>query len=196
MAVSDRKIDGKRGHSVSPDVIRALRDGDENAYIKVYNSFVDPLKRFLICLIGSAEDGEELLQEVFIKIWESRENIDPEKNIKSYIFSIARNKALNFFRSNKGYELLDKDIDVAAGDYYVADQAMIARDTELLIEIAVESMPRQRKEVFRMYQNGMDYEQIAAKMDITVPNVRKYVMRARNDIKDVMAVMAFFLFTQ
>lgn len=180
-------------NDISSNVAAAIRDGNEDAYIMVYESCVDSLKQFLIYLTGSANDAEEFAQEVFIRLWEQREMINPDKNIKSYIFRIAKNMVLNHIRDSKNFEAIDDNYQIDAGEAYVADESMIAKDTELLIEIAIESMPVRRRKVFRMYRDGMSHEEISKELGITASNVRKYVMRARKDIKDMIAIITFFL---
>lgn len=184
---------GSSGGSTIVDstVLEALRNGDHSAFKITYLYYVNPLQRFVTSLTGSFEDAEEVVQTVFIKLWEIRERIDPSRNIKSYLFAISRNAALDFLRARRpsgaieGMEALEDD--------YRPDSGMIASETQRLIDVAVENMPKKRREVFNLYLQGLSHQEIADKLDITEGNVRQYILRARNDIKGLMGVIAFFL---
>lgn len=155
--------------------------------------YIESLHGFLARLTGSAEDGEEIMQDVFVRLWENRANLNPAKNIKSYIFTIAKNAALFYLREKKQFLNLDYGFESMAGDYYVADERMIAKDTQLLINIAVCNMPENRRRVFKLHQEGYSYEEIADMLHITQDNARQHVARARADVKDILAIISFFI---
>lgn len=187
--------DDRRRVAVTPEVVRALRDGDQQAYVTVHLHYVNPLKRFLVRLTGSEEDSREILQDVFMKVWEYRERIDPERSIKSYLYAISKNAALNYLRIKQRYSALPETDGYGDEVYYDASEELVSEETRLLVEIAIENMPQKRREVFRLYQEGLSYEEIAARLDITQNNVRQYILRARRDISEIMALVTFFLTT-
>lgn len=178
---------------VTPEVVQRMCDGDEDAYRTIYYRYSRPLLAFLTKLTGSQDESEDILQAVFIWIWENRAKIDSGRNIKSYIFTISKNAALKYLRDNRRHEELSEAFDNIAGEYTVADEAIMTKETMLLVEITINNMPRNRKEVFKLYPEGLSYEEISRKLNITQDNARKYVMRARNDIREVLAVIAFFV---
>ena len=72
-------------HPVTPELLTALRCGDHRAYDKVYLNFFGPLVDFLTVLLHDCEEAKEVAQEVFLKVWENRDRVDPSKNIKGFI---------------------------------------------------------------------------------------------------------------
>lgn len=177
--------------AVTPETVRRLSEGDHEAYETIYLHYVNPLLRFMAKFTGSYEEGEEVVQDVFVRLWGNRHRVDPTRNIKSFLFTIARNAALD--RIKKKHRFSDvADYDTDAGGGYIADEKMIAKDTRLLIEIAVGNMPRNRREVFRMHQEGLSYSEIAQRLNISVDNAQQYVSRARKDIKEILTLILFF----
>ena len=184
----------KRQSSVTPDVVVSLRNGRHEAFDAVYLYYKKPVTAFIGKLIGSADDTEEIVQEVFVNVWAKREQIDPGKNIRNYLFTIAKNTALKrLYRNN----VLDRGLDGCELDIpETADtEAMLReRDITLLVEIAVSRMPEMRRRVFELYRCGnMSNEDIASELNISKENAQKHLSRARKDIKDLLAVIVFFL---
>lgn len=174
-------------------VVEALHNGSHEAYDIVYMTYYAALKEFLSRLIGSAEDGKELTQMTFITLWEKREQIDPEKSIKGYIFTIAKNTALKYLRERKKFpgDSTDTGSLQLSNNFTPADN-IIAEDTRLLIELSVNNMPKQRQEVYKLIADGHSYEEVAAILSITPENARKHFSLARKNLNDVLK--AFFLF--
>lgn len=94
-------------------------------------------------------------------------------------------------RSKAG--ILVSDHEEIPYDNYSTDDPLIARDTKLMIDIAVENMPRIRRRVFELYREGYDNEQIARELDITKENTKKHLTRARQDIRELLTLLLFFL---
>lgn len=180
-------------NKVTPEVVLAIRQGDEDAYRLAYYRYRNDLLQFLLRLTGSREESEDILQTVFIQLWENRERLDPDKNFKSYLFTICKNAALHYLRDSRRYEVSSLLPDIPYDSGEETDQEMITRETRLLIEIAVSNMPENRKAVFTLYQEGLTYEEIADRLQMTQPNVRKHIMRARNDLRELLGLIAFFL---
>ena len=189
----------KKNRQTSPpvitrEVVEALRAGDHNAYAKVFLYYQSPLENFILKLTGSREDAEELFQEVFIDLWEKRAKIDPSKNIKSYLYTIAKNAALNHNRAKgkfngliTGYEF------TVVEDVIAADSEIITRETQLLLEIAVGNMPHLRSEIYKMYLDGLSYDEIADKIGISKGNVQRQISNARKDVSELIYLITFFM---
>lgn len=180
------------GTFITPEVVKSFCEGDHHAFETIYLHYVDSLSKFMVKLLGSYEDGEEVTQKVFIKLWENRSKVDPGRNIKSYLFTIAKNAALDHIKKRvPSYDISDREWE--ADKNYVADQTLIAHETKLLIDIAINNMPRNRKEVFKLYEEGLSYNEIAERLHISVDNAQQHISRARKDIKELIGLIALFL---
>lgn len=181
----------KQAAVITVSVLEALRDGDHEAFKKVYLFYVNPLHRFLTSLTGSFDDAEEIVQGVFLKMWEIRHRIDPSRNIKSYLYTVSRNAALDYLRAKRPAGSLD-GVEALNGDA-TPDSALIGEETRAMVDLAISSMPRKRREVFMLYLKGLSNQEIAERLDITEGNVRQYILRGRSDIRNILGAIAFFL---
>lgn len=171
--------------------LKKIREGDYYAFTELYLQYVFSLQRFLTRLTGSFEQSEEIVQIVFIKIWENRERIDPEKNFKSYLFTISRNEAYDYLKRRKRFsddrvETIEKS---TPSTYPSAVEDIIYSENYEAVTNAIEKMPAVRKEVFKLYLDGLSNREIAEILGTTQDNVRMHIMRARESIKRAVPLM-------
>src|SRR5699024_10932098 len=82
-------------------LIEKIKSGDRNAYKKLFLKFYEPLCQFTWSYTRSRHISEELVQDVFLMVWESRETLDSQHNIRSYLYQSVRNSALNHIKHKK-----------------------------------------------------------------------------------------------
>ncbi|MCL2561629.1 MAG: sigma-70 family RNA polymerase sigma factor [Rikenellaceae bacterium] len=165
--------------------LRKLRDGDHDAFEQVYLNFFKPIRLFLSKLTGSSEEATELTQMIFARVWERRVQIDPDKNIKQYLYTIARNSALrHIYEKRRFHEKTVEDM----YDRLHTSENPIARleeqEVKTLVQAAIERMPEIRSRVFQLYFDGLSNEEIAREMGITTDNAAQHLSRARKNIKN------------
>ena len=146
------------------------------------------------------QDAEELLQDVFFKVWQFREKLDVSLHIESLIFTIARNAILNFARKQVGYELsrdgnLEDSPAFAAWDIHRSSYNEIYREYCRVLEYATDK----GREVFRLSrEEGLSHKQIAAKLNISVRTVEFHISGTlkilRAEFKDSYILLVLFLF--
>ena len=179
---------------ISPAVLQALREGNHLAYEKVYLHYVSSVKNFLTRLTRSKQTAEEITQEVFVTIWERRENIDPRKNISGYLYVIAKNFALKYFKKNQ--ILFDNEFQVKENPLLdiAPDEILIAKEKELLTEIAVKKMPAKRRKVYELSRkDGLTNSEIAEKLHISKNTVENHITSALKEIREVITLFTFFI---
>lgn len=182
------------GGRVTPDVLKALQRGDSAAFDIVYLTYKKNTLEFVSRLIGSREAAEDITQEIFIGIWEQHAQVDPKVGIKRNIFVRARSRAIDYLRRNNKFTSLPDGYEESKGSASVSpDQSLIEKEIQLLLDIALEAMPPQRREVYKMSAKGMTYDQIAHHLGITNENARKHLSRARKDLEILRGLVLFFL---
>lgn len=176
-----------KGSLVSSDTVRALVAGDHAAFEDIFVKYLGKVKHFIYLLIRSFDTAEELSQEIFVKLWQNREQLDPNKNFNAYIYTIARNTVFNYIKSKNVRDRYAKsvwEIEYSPD----AEELLAAEELELIISIAVGRMPKQRRKIFEMSRNkGMGKDEIAQELDITINAVEKQLRYALDTLRDIIA---------
>lgn len=180
--------------------IEGVKNGDMAAFDLVYRAYSKRLYRFVYGIIKTEIDAEEIVQEVFVKIWESHEKIDNFALFDSYLFTIAYNSTISLIRkklSEKKYIQYIKSLQIPPQQ----KSAEINSDFEILSEKVnglIGKLPPRQKEVFMLHrENELTYRQIAEKLDISVNTVENHMSKAlkflRNNLnKESLAALLFF----
>ncbi|MDR2911795.1 MAG: RNA polymerase sigma-70 factor [Alistipes sp.] len=171
---------------VTPDLLRALRHGDQRAFERVYLHYVSSVRRFLTMLTRSEELGAEITQEVFVILWEKRAQIDPDKNISAYIYKIAKNQTFKHFRRNRTVVTGEAAPEsVVVEPYTLPDELLMQCEKERLVEKIVSSMPPRRRQIYRMSrEEGASNDEIATRLGISKSTVENQITAALNDIRN------------
>jgi RNA polymerase sigma-70 factor (ECF subfamily) len=171
--------------------LEALRNGDHEVFQEVYLHYASPVKDFLAILTRSEEQAQELTQDIFVAVWEKRERIDPAKSFKGYLYTIARNAAFKLFEQRKVHERYVKTPTYADIESYSPDDELIAGETAILIDIAIERMPPQRKKIFEMSRlEGLKATEIAERLNLSRHTVDNHLAAAKKDLKELLALFA------
>jgi RNA polymerase sigma-70 factor (ECF subfamily) len=142
------------------------------------------VRNYLTVFTRSKEAGIEIAQDVFVKLWENRESIDHERAISGYLFTIARNCALKYLAAVKKISTEDISRYDMPEDSASADNLYIAREMELIIDIAVSRMPPQRRKIYELSRNDkLSNAEIAELLKISKNTVENHITTALKDIK-------------
>lgn len=175
------------GDAITAKLLGALRDGDHEAYNVVYRHYRDLIVNFLFKLLRSREDAEEIAQNVFMALWERRAELDPQKNIRTLLYTIARNAVMNQFKRQKVFEKYLKLSDADDTENLTAEDILIARERELLIEFTVGKMPSKRRKIYEMSRReNLSNEDIAQRLDTSRQNVANHLSQALRQIRHAL----------
>jgi RNA polymerase sigma-70 factor (ECF subfamily) len=181
------------------DIIIALKNDSANAFDDLFRMYGQRLFLFSRGFLKDPEDAKEIVQNVFVKIWENRANIDEFQSFKSYLFSIAYNSIITEFRKKHREQKLLENIKLSTPGYHqdLEDQ-LLYDSTKQEIENAIEALPERRKLIFKLSRfEGRSYQEIASELGISVNTVENQISEAlkylRNSIKkDTLVTLLFF----
>lgn len=174
---------------VDRNMVVALQSGDHEAFEEIFAVFFGRVKAFIFGYIKSDVDAEELAQDIFVNLWTGRGSIDPARPLGAYLHTVARNSALNFLRHKLVRQTHAGSL---AGDEGSAgsEEELIARETAMLIEMAVERMPAQRREIYRLSRGeGLKNDEIADRLGTTKRNVESQLSLALKEIRKIIVVL-------
>lgn len=173
-------------------MVFALRDGDTEAFRQIFLVYFGKVKYFIRGLLKSEEDAEELAQDVLVRLWLVRESLDPAKSLNAYIYRMARNAAFNFLKSKLIHETYVRE-NVREESGCTTEDELMARETALLIEMAVSRMPERRQIIYRMSRNeGISNEDIALQLNISRKTVENQLSLALHELRGVVTCLLVF----
>lgn len=177
---------------ITPELLGLLRKGDHAAFKTVYIHYYAPIESFLFRLLRSHDEAEEICQNVFLVLWERRAELDPSRNIKTLLYTIAKNAVMNLFKHQKVLQKYHQQHTHDDLDSLTGEDILIAQEKELLAEITVRNMPPMRRRIFEMsrYEN-MSNDAIAQELGMSKENVANHLSQARKDIKKVLSILLF-----
>ena len=168
------------------EILIRILQGDELAFEKIYRLYSPRLYGKLLRLLKSVPQTEEILQDVFLKIWEYRASIDPEKSFRAFLFKIAENKAYDFFRKAARDKKLEAELIALSTLNYMALEEFVADDEKsVLLENAINKLPPQRQQVFRLCKlEGKSYKEVSELLGISLSTISDHIVKATKSIRD------------
>ncbi len=164
------------------EITLAIKAGSEDVFKSVYRAEFNNLVHFVNSYTRNRLDSEDLVQETMLAIWKNRESLDPERNFRFYLYTIARNKSLNYLRDNanhlKSSSLQESEtlINSLALSSTSVEEEINALDLQSFIDRVYLSLPEKVVNTFRMSrQDGFTYNEIAEKLGITVKVVEYHI---------------------
>lgn len=164
---------------VERDLIRRVADSDQKAFNLLFERYRDRLFNYLHKITKSKETAEEIVLDVFLKIWIGRSAVTEIDNFEAFLFRVARNKALDFLRwvqrsRLQQMDLWDQMMQLKGGE--AADLHVLYSDTASRVQKAIENLSPQRRLVFQLSRDhGLTYEQIAKRLHLSTHTVRNHL---------------------
>ncbi|SFW18237.1 RNA polymerase sigma-70 factor, ECF subfamily [Sinomicrobium oceani] len=178
--------------------ISEIRSGNETAYRSVYLYFYERLCVYVLNFTGDREIAEDIVQEVFLKLWNNRKKLRPDGSLGGYLYRLTYNEYVNIYRQNlkqhRELELLRlKSLYELLHEEDEAFQEKVKQVTKI-----IEGLPPRCREIFILNkQQGLRHKEIAAQLDISVKTVENQVAKAmsllRKKIADETAVLLVLL---
>lgn len=173
---------------IDNELIERLRNGDKTAFKRLFDKYGSRLYAFSLRYLNEKEDAEDLLHEVFLKIWENKQNLRSDTSFQSYLFTIAYNNIRQRFLKKSREE---KYIQLFAEEYLVSstkdedqlDYHLFVRKFNELVDL----LPQRRKEIFVLsYKEEKKNGEIAEQLNVTEQFVKKQLSIARRFVIDKM----------
>lgn len=157
-------------------VVRLI-DGDEDAFCELYAAYKNRLIYFAMRFLKSREYAEDIFQDAFTIIWQSRRFINPDTSFSSYLYTIVRNRILNQLRDLANQDKLREQILAQAVDYSNdTNNEILANDLRRFISLAMQQLTSRQREIFEMSrEKQMSHREIAEALGISVNTVQESI---------------------
>ncbi len=164
---------------------RRLVEGDTLAFESLYRHYNESLNLFLTRYVKIPELAEDLSQEIFSKIWESRFSMGEVHSFRAYLFTIARNHTLNFLnRASKINVAKAKIIQQLPGTGFMADDKLLTDEYKEWLQKILDQMSPQMRHTFQLVRHeNKSYDEVAEILGISRNTVKKHMIRSVAIIK-------------
>lgn len=175
---------------ISKELLEKLKSGNEKAFEELYNSYKEPALRFCNSILKDTEESENIIQEVFIKIWNRRITINPELNFTSYLFTIIKNRVFDYLKEIKKNEFLREKFWEKVLEYQAVDNE-VKEERFAKVKEAVDNLSEKRKIIIKLnYEEGKSYEEIANQLNISKNTVKNQLVKAKQVIRKQLEIAA------
>ncbi len=160
------------------ELIRLIQNGDMVAFYNLYERYSKKLYFFVLRYIKLEADAEEIVQEVFIKIWENRNKIDVYSSFESYLFTIAYNTTISLFRkrlTEKKYLEHLNSLQQLENSSEITDEIHFNELNNKVKTLLNKLTPRQQEIFHLSREEGLTNEIIALKLNISINTVKKHI---------------------
>jgi RNA polymerase sigma-70 factor, ECF subfamily len=172
--------------------------GDDLAFEKLVSRYLRPVYRFLFQLTRDTSHLDDLTQVTFLKAWKNIHKFDPDKNFKTWVFTIAKNTAydhfkkkkaipFSFFEDEEGYNKLEE----ISEDSILPDELLIREDSAKILEEALKKIPDHYRVILLMrYKDDFSLQEISKILDIPYNTVKSQHQRGLKILKDKLFIDA------
>lgn len=171
---------------VDPSVIKRVKQGNEAAFKIVYDAFSQKIFTVAVKFGLTKDEAEEIVQEVFVKLWNHRQTLNENLSINAYLLTITKNtlitrqKKLTYEIAYKKY-LEKRDLN----SFTNIEDEIIYSDFEKLAQSFIDRLPSQQKDIFLLSKKeNLSNKEIADKLNISLRTVENQVYRATKKIKE------------
>ena len=182
-----------------------IAQGNEEAFVQVYWHYTKRLYPYVLKMVHDEQVSEEIIQDVFVLLWEKRALLLTVQHPTSYLFSLASNRTLNYLKTESNHLIIL--------ERYAHAHTELSNETECILDLkesegiicdAIDSLPEQRKLIFELSRNhGFSNDQIAEQLGLSKQTVKNQLVTALKNIRSYMekkerlfSFAVFFLLTR
>ncbi|WP_460432769.1 RNA polymerase sigma factor [Arachidicoccus ginsenosidivorans] len=186
----------KQAQRQSPQLLIAVAQGNQQAFKQLVDQYSDRLGHFIAAITKDHALAEEIVQDIFLKVWQTRESLISIRDFQKWLFVISKHQAINSLRKAVTIEYgLEEKLPIQVESQ---EQLLEKERRFCLLDAAIASLPTQQKKVFLLSRRaGRSYKQIAQEMNLSTHTVKKYLQLATNHIIkhiETSATLTFFYF--
>jgi RNA polymerase sigma-70 factor (ECF subfamily) len=174
------------------EFVLSLRAGNVKSFSELFDRYGKRLYFFAKGYLKSGEDAEEIVQEVFMKIWDNREELSSEKSFESYLFTIAKNGILNTIRKSRSEQAYLSYAKIHPEKNILLDEELNFIELEAAYHQIIENLSPRRKEIYLLSrEQHLSNAEIAEKMNISVKTVENQMTSALSEIRKRLRNLGF-----
>lgn len=182
--------------------LQSLANDNDDALALIFNHYYPRLYNFAHSFLKLDEGIDDILQEVFVKIWQKRKSITSSASFNSLIFTITKNLLLNELRNRLTSENMKKQVaELAMASAYNAQNPTEYEDLKTKVDEIIETLPERSKEVFLLSRKeGLSHKEIAEKLNISTKTIEYHISQATKTLREklraygLLSILWLYLF--
>ncbi len=170
---------------IDPNIITELSKGREAAFTQLYTTYSPIIYATILRYVKDEAQADDLLQNIFINIWEKRAGLPAIRHLDNYFFIITRNAVFNYLKK----AALDKELFISIAQHqpvgtFATQLAVDNREYEKVLAEAIASLPDQQRQVYLMaVEEELSYQEIADRMSLSKLTVKKHLELSRKFVR-------------
>lgn len=184
---------------MNSEIIKDLHQGKEHALRKIFDLYANDVYRVALTILKDDEESQDIVQEVFIKLWNYRENLDPNSEIWAFLYVVTKRTSLNTLRNKRELKIKESLISEVTPNFCSSDIFTIKQEVDRLEKQIMEMLPDQQKRAYRLSRiEGLSHKEIAIEMEISPNTVKNHIVQALKTFKKYFQkygypILIFFL---
>jgi RNA polymerase sigma-70 factor, ECF subfamily len=168
-------------------LIASARAGSEQAFTELYDLYFEKIYRFIFFRVGHKEVAEDLTEDTFIKVFRSLPSLNQESSFESWLYQIARNKVIDYYRSKRQVVPLEEVENTLEYETNVIDIVNLENQQKIFIKLLKELTSEQQTVIKLKFLENLDNDKIAAIMNKNEGAIRVIQHRAITKLKDLIS---------
>jgi RNA polymerase sigma factor (sigma-70 family) len=169
-------------------LVQEMQAGSEEAFTTLYRHYSPKIFMNVLAMVRDAATAEEIVQELFTRIWQKRRSKGLKEHFAGYMFRIAQNLVHDFFRRLKRDRRLREKFEALAGEKYEnIDEPLLQQQSSVILRNAIEHLSPRQKKVYELVKlEGLTYKKTAEQMGISPLTVKEYLVAANKSVKEYL----------
>lgn len=181
---------------VDREIIKGVQAGDQRAFGMLIRLYFQPLTNYAKSIVSDFEQAKDIVQEVFLKIWTTHQELNVTVSLKSFLYRSVHNACIDFLRKSKNSKTLQQlsydDIQVRIQAFEIGDDdnffdMLTSEELESELNNAIEQLPAQCREIFLLNRyEQLSYGEISKKLSVSLSTVKTQMVRAMQKLQESM----------
>lgn len=178
------------------DLVSLMKAGDSMAYTAIYDRYKSPMYVHAYHKTGDKDEAQDVLQDVFLNLWNKKEQVAEDENLSGYLYTAIRNRILNLIAHQKIRNKYEESLaQFAESGVVVTDHLVREKQFSDLIEKEIDALPPKMKEIFLLSRKGhLKNKEIAGQLGISEHTVATQIKRALKILRIRLGLLMYVVF--
>jgi len=183
------------------ELMHEIKAGNMLAFDELYRKYIRRLYRFSYSILKSREEAENIVQNVFLNLWQNREKAEKISSVKYYVFTIAYNSAISIIRKKARESQFIEYVKTLQDMKEPVDLQFEYKELDERVSAIINSLPVRQKEVYQLHRiEGLKYAEISERLNISINTIENHMSRALKTIREKLGnyslpvILFFYLF--